>query len=73
MTSLDVKSVFMTVAGGLFAILVIAVVAKWYGKLGWNAVFALVLVALLTNVSFNRDNLAAINHFYIKWESDRLY
>lgn len=73
LTSLDVKSLVMTLVGGLIAILVIALVTKWYGKLAWNAVFALVLIAVLTNVSFNRDNLAALNHFYIKWESDRLY
>lgn len=59
--------------GGGFAVLVIALIARYYGKLAWNAVLALVLAAVGVNFSFNRDNLAALNHFYVKWESDRLY
>lgn len=69
----DTDSVLAMLWGGGVAIIVIALIAKLYGRLAWNAVLALVLVAVGVNVGFNRDNLAALNHFYIKWESDRLY
>ncbi len=73
LTTLDRDSLVWTIFGTLIAAAVIALLAKWYGKLRWNAVIVLVLIALVTNFSFNRDNLAVLNHFYIKWESDKLY
>lgn len=73
LTRLDVKSPLAVIVGGLVAILVIALLAKWYGKLKANAILALVLIAVLVNVSFNRDNLSVLNHFYVQWESERLY
>lgn len=73
LTRLDVKSPVAVIVGGLIAILVISLLARWYGKLRGNAIFALVLIAVLVNVSFNRDNLSVLNQFYVKWETDRLY
>ena len=73
LTRLDVKSPVAVIIGGLIAILVVAILAKWYGKLRSNAILALVLIAVLVNVSFNRDNLSVLNHFYVKAETDRLY
>ncbi|NNV03504.1 hypothetical protein [Brevibacillus sp. MCWH] len=69
----DVKSLAAVLIGGAVASGVIALIAKWYGRLSWSAVIALVLVAVLTNVSFHRDNLAALSHFTLKYESERLY
>jgi hypothetical protein len=73
LTHLDVKSLVAVVIGGAVAIGVVALIAKWYGRLSWSAVGALVLVAVLVNVSFHRDNLAALSHFTLKYESERLY
>ncbi|WNC16553.1 hypothetical protein [Brevibacillus brevis] len=69
----DVKTTSALLIGGAVAILVVALLAKWYGKLNWKAVGSLVIVALLANVTFNRDTLAALSHFTVKYESDRLY
>ncbi|WP_035300456.1 hypothetical protein [Brevibacillus thermoruber] len=73
LTHVDVKSLVAVVIGGAVAIGVVALIAKWYGRLNWSAVGALVLVAVLANVSFHRDNLAALSHFTLKYESERLY
>ncbi|MCG6197385.1 hypothetical protein H1215_09370, partial [Anoxybacillus sp. LAT_38] len=43
----DVKSLVAVVIGGAVAIGVVALIAKWYGRLSWSAVGALVLVAVL--------------------------
>ncbi|GAA4704629.1 hypothetical protein [Brevibacillus fulvus] len=73
LTGLDVKSLLLTLLGGALAIVVISLIAKWYGRLPWNAVLVLALLPILSNATFNRDNLYVLNHFYIQWESDRLY
>ncbi|MGC5326366.1 hypothetical protein [Brevibacillus sp. SYSU BS000544] len=70
---LDDNTIASLILGGAFAILVIALIARFYGKVAWNAILALVLVAVGVNASFNRDNLMALSNFYVKWESDRLY
>jgi hypothetical protein len=72
-TRLDMNSIVTIVVGGTVAAVVIALLAKWYGRLTWTAVSALVAVAVLFNAGFNRDNLAVWNHFTIQWESDKLY
>jgi hypothetical protein len=72
-TRLDVNSIATVLAGGTAAAVVIALLAKWYGRLTWNAVSVLIAVAVLFNAGFNRDNLAVWNHFTIQWESDKLY
>ncbi|MGD8188714.1 hypothetical protein ACQCN2_01820 [Brevibacillus ginsengisoli] len=69
----DTTSTIALMFGGVIAILVIALLAKLYGRLAWNAILALILVAVGVNAGINQDNLAALNHFYLKWESDRLY
>lgn len=69
----DRDSIMTLLFGGGFAIIVVALLAKLYGRLAWNAILALILVAVGVNAGINRDNLAALNHFYLKWESDRLY
>ncbi|WP_411503905.1 hypothetical protein [Brevibacillus centrosporus] len=73
LTRVDVKTTAALLIGGAIAIIVIALLAKWYGRLNWKAVGSLVIVALLANVTFNRDTLAALSHFTVKYESDRLY
>lgn len=73
LTRVDTKSGVAMVIGALIAIVVIAVIAKWYGKLRSNAVLVLVVLAVLANVGFNRDNLMVLNHFYVQAETDRLY
>lgn len=73
LTQLDVKSIAAVIIGGGIAVLVVALVAKWYGRLKWQAVFALVLVAVVMNTTFYRENLYALSHFTVKYESDRLY
>ncbi|MET3290653.1 UNVERIFIED_CONTAM: hypothetical protein ABID98_003223 [Brevibacillus sp. OAP136] len=61
------------IQGVIGSTLVIVILAKLYGKLRWNAIIALLLIAFLGNFTFNRDNLAVLNHFYVKWESPKLY
>ncbi|USG64260.1 hypothetical protein NDK47_19160 [Brevibacillus ruminantium] len=73
LSQLDVKSIVAVIIGGAVAIIVIALLAKWYGRLSWMAVCALVLVAVVMNTTFYRDNLYALSHFTVKYESDRLY
>lgn len=73
LTRLDVKSMVAVLVGGAVAIIVVALLAKWYGRLRWTAISALVVVAVLTNVTFNRDSLAALSHFTVTYETDRLY
>ncbi|MGE5703644.1 MAG: hypothetical protein ACM32O_14055 [Clostridia bacterium] len=72
-TTLDPDSGTMLVVGAIAASLVIVFLGKLYGKLAWNALLALVLMAVITNFTFNRDNLSVLNHFYINWESEKLY
>lgn len=71
--SLDKDQIWTSIIGSITAILVVVILAKLYGKLRWNAIIALVLLAVLGNFTFNRDNLAVLNHFYIKWESPKLF
>ncbi|WNF04360.1 hypothetical protein [Brevibacillus borstelensis] len=73
LTQLDVKSMVAVIVGGAVAIIVVAALAKWYGRLSWKAVGALVLIAVIANTTFYRDNLYALSHFTVKYESDRLY
>ncbi|MFD2370000.1 hypothetical protein ACFSO0_08480 [Brevibacillus sp. GCM10020057] len=73
LTRVDVKTTAALLIGGAVAVIVVALLAKWYGRLNWKAVGSLVVVALLANVTFNRDNLAALSHFTVQYESDRLY
>ncbi|QRG69276.1 hypothetical protein [Brevibacillus choshinensis] len=73
LTRVDVKTTAALLIGGAVAVIVIALLAKWYGRLNWKAVGSLVVIALLANVTFNRDTLAALSHFTVKYESDRLY
>jgi len=73
LTRLDAEPVTAMWLGGAAAVLVVALLARWYGRLRWQAIIALVLVAVIANTTFNRDNLAVLNHFTIKWESERLY
>ncbi|MCR8961993.1 hypothetical protein O0550_02035 [Brevibacillus halotolerans] len=73
LTTLDDRIMVKYVIGAIGAIIAIALLVKFYGKVKWNAVFALVAVACLTNFTYARDNLAAINHFVLKAETDRLY
>ncbi|MFC8687003.1 hypothetical protein [Brevibacillus porteri] len=73
LTRVDVKTTAALLIGGAIAIIVIALLVKWYGRLNWRAVGSLVLIALLANVTFNRDTLTALSHFTVKYESDRLY
>ncbi|TKI56594.1 hypothetical protein E8L90_14585 [Brevibacillus antibioticus] len=73
LTRIDVKTTAALLIGGAIAIIVIALLVKWYGRLNWRAVGSLVLIALLANVTFNRDTLTALSHFTVNYESDRLY
>lgn len=73
LTRVDVKTTAALLIGGVVAVIVIALLVKWYGRLSWKAVGSLVLIAVLANVTFNRDTLAALSHFTVKYESDRLY
>ncbi|MED1782993.1 hypothetical protein P4V43_14310 [Brevibacillus fortis] len=73
LTRVDVKTTAALLIGGAIAVIVIALLVKWYGRLNWRAVGSLVLIALLANVTFNRDTLTALSHFTVKYESDRLY
>ncbi|QDS35270.1 hypothetical protein [Brevibacillus brevis] len=73
LTRVDVKTTAAILIGGAIAVIVIALLVKWYGRLNWRAVGSLVLIALLANLTFNRDTLAALSHFTVKYESDRLY
>jgi len=73
LTRLDDSSAALWVFGGAVAVLGISLLAKWYGKLAWNAVLAFVVIAVIANTTFNRDNLPVLGHFYVKWESDKLY
>jgi hypothetical protein len=73
LTRLDTDSLVAVLFGGAVAAIVIALLVKWYGRLPWRAVGALVLIAVLANTGFNRDNLAVLNHFIIQWESEKLY
>ncbi|GAB1530162.1 MULTISPECIES: hypothetical protein [unclassified Brevibacillus] len=73
LTRVDVKTTAALLIGGAIAVIVIALLVKWYGRLNWRAVGSLVLIALLANVTFNRDTLTALSHFTVTYESDRLY
>ncbi|MGG4452276.1 hypothetical protein [Brevibacillus porteri] len=73
LTRVDVKTTAALLIGGAIAIIVIALLVKWYGRLNWRAVGSLVLIALLANVTFNRDTLTALSNFTVKYESERLY
>jgi len=73
LTRVDVKTTAALLIGGAVAVIVVALLAKWYGRLNWKAVGSLVVIALLANVTFNRDTLAALAHFTVQYESDRLY
>jgi len=73
LTRLNTDSLLTVLAGGAVAVLVVALLAKWYGRLSWKTISALVLIAVLANTAFNRDNLAVLHHFTIQWESDKLY
>ncbi|MED4781716.1 hypothetical protein [Brevibacillus choshinensis] len=73
LTRVDVKTTAALLIGGAIAVIVIGLLVKWYGRLNWKAVGSLVVIALLANVTFNRDTLAALSHFTVKYESDRLY
>lgn len=73
LTRVDVKTTAALLIGGAIAVIVIGLLVKWYGRLNWKAVGSLVIIALLANVTFNRDTLAALSHFTVKYESDRLY
>jgi hypothetical protein len=72
-TRLDFNSIVTVLTGGAVAALVIALLAKWYGRLTWRAVSMLAAVAVLFNAGINRDSLAVWNHFSIQWESEKLY
>lgn len=69
----DVKTTAALLIGGAVAVIVIAVLAKWYGRLSWKAVGSLVIVALLANTTFHRETLTALSHFTVQYETDRLY
>lgn len=73
LTRVDVKTMSALLIGSAVAIIVIALLAKWYGRLNWKAIGALVVVAVLANTTFHRDSLAALSHFTVSYESDRLY
>ncbi|ASJ52691.1 hypothetical protein BP422_03455 [Brevibacillus formosus] len=73
LTRVDVKTTAALLIGGAIAVIVIALLVKWYGRLNWRAVGSLVLIALLANVTFNRDTLTALSNFTVKYESERLY
>ncbi|EJL47723.1 hypothetical protein P4U99_05840 [Brevibacillus agri] len=73
LTRVDVKTTAALLIGGAVAIIVIALLAKWYGRLNWRAVGSLVLIAVLANVTFNRYTLTALSHFTVQYESSRLY
>ncbi|WP_139491585.1 hypothetical protein [Brevibacillus dissolubilis] len=73
LTRLDNDTTLTLIGTALVAIIGIALLARFYGKLQWNAILALVAVACLTNFTFNRENLLVLNHFTIQWQSDRLY
>lgn len=73
LTRVDVKTTAALLIGGAIAVIVIALLVKWYGRLNWRAVGSLVLIALLANVTFNRHTLTALSNFTVKYESERLY
>ncbi|WGV60424.1 hypothetical protein QIH01_04650 [Brevibacillus brevis] len=73
LTRVDVKTTDVLLIGGAVAVIVIGLLAKWYGRLNWSTVGTMVLIAVLANVTFNRDTLTALAHFTIQYESDRLY
>ncbi|WP_289134891.1 hypothetical protein [uncultured Brevibacillus sp.] len=73
LTRVNIRTTATLVISGAVAVIVVALLVKWYGRLNWRAVGALVLIAVLVNVTFNRDTLKALNHFTIQYESDRLY
>lgn len=73
LTRVDVKTTAALLIGGAIAVIVIALLVKRYGRLNWRAVGSLVLIALLANVTFNRDTLTALSNFTVTYESDRLY
>lgn len=73
LTRVDVKTTAALLIGGAVAVIVIGLLAKWYGRLNWKAVGSLVIVALLANTTFHRDTLTALSHFTVVHETDRLY
>lgn len=73
LTRVDVKTTAALLIGGAVAIIVIALLVKWYGRLSWRAVAPLVLIAVLANVTFNRYTLPALSHFTVQYESSRMY
>lgn len=73
LTRVDVKTTAALLIGGAVAVIVIALLVKWYGRLKWGAVLSLVLIAVLANVTFNRVTLTALSDFTVQYESDRLY
>ncbi|HZG80548.1 MAG TPA: hypothetical protein VEZ13_07205, partial [Brevibacillus sp.] len=73
LTRVDVKTTAALLIGGAIAVIVIALLVKWYGRLNWKAVGALVVIALLANVTFNRFTLTALSHFTVQEETARLY
>ena len=73
LTRVDVKTTAALLIGGAIAVIVIALLVKWYGRLNWKAVGALVVIALLANVTFNRYTLTALSHFTVQEETARLY
>jgi len=73
LTRVDVKTTAALLIGGAIAVIVIALLVKWYGRLNWKAVGALVVIALLANVTFNRYTLTAFSHFTVQDETERLY
>lgn len=73
LTRVDVKTTAAILIGGAIAVIVIGLLVKWYGRLNWKAVGALVIIALLANVTFNRYTLTALSHFTVTEETERLY
>jgi len=73
LTRVDVKTTAAILIGGAVAVIVIALLAKWYGRLSWKAVGALVAVAVLANTTFHRETLTGLSHFTVIHETDRLY
>ncbi|WP_232695722.1 hypothetical protein [Brevibacillus daliensis] len=73
LTSLDERELTAYVGGAIIAIVGLSLLVKFYGKHKWNAVVAMIIVACLTNFTYNRDTLYAINNFYLMDETERLY